>query len=268
MNDHDMDAAVESSLIIARTDRAPACARLEARDVALAFGGHHVLDGVDLDVQPGEIVLLRGDNGSGKTTLLNVLSGFTAPDRGSIRLGLGSTVVDVRRETPERIARLGLGRLWQDIRLFPTLTALDNVMTATPALTGQNPLLALAAYSRVANQERNAREAALANLELVGMRERAASSADMLSVGQMKRVALARLLQMKARAWLLDEPLAGLDAHSSAALARDLDRLRRERDVAILVVEHRHDRLRSIADRVCILDQGRIEPERSVSCPS
>lgn len=238
--------------------------RVAARGLSLAFGGQQLFDGANLDVRPGQVVLLRGANGSGKTTLLNMIGGFTAPDRGSIQLSLGSSPIDVRQTTPERLARLGVGRLWQDIRLFPTLSALDNVLAATPSLVGQSPLLALAAYPRVRTQEQRARERALENLDQVGLRHRASSSADMLSAGQMKRVALARLLQMEAKLWLLDEPLSGLDMDSSAALVQDLDRLCRERDLAILVVEHAHERLRPIADAIHVLREGRIEPEETM----
>src|SRR3990172_2571275 len=231
----------------------------EVRDVSLAFGGHHVLGGVSLELRTGELVLLRGENGSGKTTLLNVISGYLAPDRGAVRLCLNEGWVDPSITSPESLARHGLGRLWQDIRLFPTLTVLDNVLAATPRMLGENPLLAIAALSAVHRQEREAKARAMRNLAIVSMEERGGSSCDMLSVGQMKRVALARLLQMESSLLLLDEPLAGLDAHSATALVRDLDRLRTEQGKTLLVVEHRHERVAGIADRILFLRNGRLE---------
>lgn len=233
-------------------------ARAEVRSVDLAFDGQEVLHGVTFDLQAGELALLRGENGSGKTVLLNVLSGYLAPDRGSVRLQLGGEWIDAAHASPERLARQGVGRLWQDIRLFPSMTVLDNVMAGTARMLGESPLFALLARPAVLRQERAARERALDNLAALGMADRAASSCDMLSVGQMKRVALARLLQMEASLLLLDEPLAGLDAAAVESFARDLDRLRKEQGKTILVVEHRHDVLSRIADRVWTMNDGHV----------
>lgn len=230
----------------------------DVREVSLSFGGQRILQDASLELRSGEIVLLRGENGSGKTTLLNMLSGYLAPDRGTVKLHLGGKWVNAQQSSPERLARLGLGRLWQDIRLFPTMTVLDNVLAATPRLIGENPLLALAAFPIAIRQQREAEKRALKNLELVSMEHRATSSCDMLSVGQMKRVAIARLLQTEASLLLLDEPLAGLDAASSKALVRDLDLLRTEHRKTMLIVEHRHEQISSIADRVLSLRDGQI----------
>jgi branched-chain amino acid transport system ATP-binding protein len=234
-------------------------ARAEVRGVDLAFGGQKVLHGATFDLRPGELALLRGENGSGKTVLLNVLSGYIAPDRGSVRFQLGGDWVDVTRASPESLARRGVGRLWQDIRLFPTMTVLDNVLAATARRFGAQPGFLLLALPAVLREERRARERALQNLALVGMADRARSSCDMLSVGQMKRVALARLLQMEASLLLLDEPFAGLDAAAVASFALDLQRLQKERGKTILVVEHRHEAISRAADHVWTMKNGRIE---------
>lgn len=232
---------------------------VEVRAVDLAFDGHKVLDGVTFDLHPGELALLRGENGSGKTLLLNVIAGYLTPDRGSVRLQLGGEWVDAARVSPERLARRGVGRLWQDIRLFPSMTVLDNVLAGTARMLGENPVFALLARPAVLHQERAARDRAMQNLTLVGMAERARSSCDMLSVGQMKRVALARLLQMDASLLLLDEPFAGLDASAVASFALDLERLGREHGKTVLVVEHRHDVVSQIADRVWTMTDGHIQ---------
>lgn len=230
----------------------------EVRGLRLAFAGQAVLSGVTFDLRPGELALLGGENGSGKTVLLSILSGYLAPDSGSVRLQLNGSWVDTRRLSPEALARRGLGRLWQDTRLFPSMTVLDNVLAGSAEMLGEQPLLALVAWTAVRRQERAARDRAFDNLSLMGMADRARSSCDMLSVGQMKRVALARLLQMEASLLLLDEPFAGLDAAACASLARDLESLRREHRKTILVVEHRHEFLSHIADRAWTLRNGRI----------
>ena len=227
------------------------------RDLALAFGSQTILDGVSFDLRPGEIVLLHGGNGSGKTVLLNVLCGYLTPDAGSVGLELSGKRVDPSRTAPERLARLGVGRLWQEIRLFPTMTVLDNVLAATPKLPGGRPLCAH--YLRPGAVRDEQRAKAMEHLRRVGMSGRARSSCDMLSVGQMKRVALARLLQMEARLLLLDEPFAGLDVDAVAALARDLERVRDERRRTVLIVEHRRDALS--VDRTWTIGEGRIREE-------
>jgi len=144
----------------------PVPARLHAEGIAIAFGGQQVLRGVDIDLAGGQIALLRGPNGCGKTTLLNILSGFLEPDAGTASLEFNGTTIDILSQTPDRLARLGIARLWQDTRLFPTMTALENVLAASPHAIGINPVIALFALGRVKRQERAFREQALYWLDL------------------------------------------------------------------------------------------------------
>ena len=232
-------------------------------NLTVRFGGNCVLDGVTCGIWESQIVLLRGANGSGKTTFLNVISGYIRPTGGSISLRLDEWV-NPARTPPDRLARLGVGRLWQDSRLFSSMTVLDNVLVATPNALGQNPVAAIAAPLAVCRQEKEAHDRARYHLGLVGMADRSHSSCDMLSVGQMKRVALARLLQMEAKLWLLDEPLAGLDASSAGSLIRDLDRLRCDLGKTLLLVEHRYEDVVGIVDRVWILRHGRLTENEAV----
>ena len=234
---------------------APAAPVVKVRDAVLAFGGEEVLGGVTFDLRPGEIVLLHGGNGSGKTVLLNVLCGYLALDAGSVRMDLRGKWINPARVTPDRLARLGVGRLWQDVRLFPTMTVLDNVLAATRASFDGWSWLGHLVRPRFVRDEHE--ERALEHLRLVGMCDRVRSSCDMLSFGEMKRVALARLLQMEAGLLLLDEPFAGLDATATAALAQDLQRLRNNGDKTILVVEHRRE-VRRFVDRVWTMRNGRV----------
>lgn len=234
----------------------PAVVSLE--EVSLRFDGSQVLQDVTLNLEAGTLNLLRGGNGSGKTTLLNVISGFLTPDKGRVRLHLNGTSVTTSGHSPEALARAGLGRVWQDIRLFPTMSVLDNVLAASPSLLNVNPLFALAAFPWIRCRERDAREMALRNLERVGLADRVFSSCDMLSVGQMKRVALARLLQMNAKLWLLDEPFAGLDAESVKGIKALLGEFVKTDKVTVLLVEHRYDIVRDIADNEYVLSEGRL----------
>ncbi|WP_333875774.1 ABC transporter ATP-binding protein [Methylobacter sp.] len=230
--------------------------RLKAEGLSIAFGGQQVLCGANLDLTGGQIALLRGPNGCGKTTLLNVLSGFLKPDTGTASLEFNGTRVDILNETPDRLARLGLARLWQDIRLFSTMTVLENVLAASPHAIGINPALALFALGKVKQQEREFRSQALAWLDMLGMADRADSSGDQLSVGQSKRVAIARLLQTGSKVMLLDEPLAGLDHDSAAKLVEDLNRLANATHRAMLIVEHNHDAITPVCDLRYTLNEG------------
>lgn len=232
---------------------------VQAEGLSLAFGGQRVLDDVSFVLPAGGAVLLRGDNGSGKTTLLNILSGFIHPKCGSVRMCLNSRSLDATHTSPERLARAGLGRLWQDIRLFPTMTVMENVLAATAGMAGGNPFFALAAWPLVRRQEEVARDLALANLELVGIADRAASSGDRLSVGQMKRVAIARLLQAGAELLLLDEPLAGLDEESAEVLIKLLNELNEQQGKSLLVVEHQHERMAPVCNETWFLADGKLD---------
>lgn len=232
-------------------------ASLRAEGICLAFGGQQVLRDAALDLVGGQIALLRGPNGSGKTTLLNILSGFLRPDAGTATLTHASRTVDLLKSPPDHLARRGIARLWQDIRLFPTLSALENVMAASPGPLGVNPLVAICLPGRVKRQENQFREQALHWLDMMSMADRAHSSGDMLSVGQSRRVAIARLLQTGAQILLLDEPLAGLDRESAEKLAHDLNKLADQTHRALLVVEHNHDVITPVCDlRYTLADGG------------
>lgn len=230
--------------------------RLKAQGLSIAFGGQQVLRGVDLDLSGGQIALLRGPNGCGKTTLLNLLSGFLKPDAGTASFKFNGANVNILNETPDSLARLGLARLWQDIRLFPTMTALENVLAASPHTIGINPIRALFAPGKVKRQEREFRTQAIAWLDMLGMADRCGSSGDKLSVGQSKRVAIARILQTGAKVLLLDEPLAGLDRESAEKLVHDLNRVADTTRKAMLVVEHNHDAITPVCDLRYTLEEG------------
>jgi branched-chain amino acid transport system permease protein len=245
----------------ASTEAKAAPVRLSAQGLAVAFGGQQVLRGVDIELQGGQIALLRGPNGCGKTTLLNILSGFLRPDTGHATLAFNGSAVDILRQAPDRLARLGIARLWQDIRLFPSMTALENVLAASPHALGIHPFAAVFAPAKVRSQERAFREQAMHWLDLLGMADRAHSSGDRLSVGQSKRVAIARLLQTGAQVLLLDEPLAGLDRESADKLVHDLNRLADTTHKALLVVEHNHDAITPVCDIRLTLDDGRLHRE-------
>ena len=241
----------------------PAPAAVAAAHLRLAFGGNVVLEDVTFALERGSFVLLRGGNGSGKTCLLNVLSGYEPDFDGSVVLNLPGGAFDPRHVSPGQLARAGVGRLWQDIRLFPGLSVLENVLTATPAMTRRHlPWAALPGALWGRPEEESARATALATLARFGMEHRGESRCDQLSVGQMKKAALARLLQLQPSLLLLDEPLAGLDERAARDLIADLVRLRDDGGLSILAIEHGENGLSDAADEIWVLRNGRMEVDR------
>lgn len=232
---------------------------LEARSLTLSYGARRILSDLCFHLKKGEIVLLLGDNGAGKTSLLNLISGFVVPSSGAMIYRLRGSSLSSPVQ-PEELARLGVGRLWQEIRLFPEMTVLDNVLAATPHFTSSGPLAALRELLKKSSDSDAIAQAAR-NLSLVGMEDRLASSCDMLSVGQMKRVAIARLFQMGADLLLLDEPLSGLDRGTCASMVEMIRDLGAKYGKAVLLVEHRHELARPAADRIWRLHNGALQDE-------
>jgi branched-chain amino acid transport system ATP-binding protein len=195
------------------------------------------LSEVDVILGAGEIVGLIGPNGAGKTTMLNVISGFQAPTRGSMWLD----DIEITGLPPRRRAQRGISRTFQGERRFRDMTVLENVQVAGVA----------AGMSR-----RRARRAAEALLEEFGLARRAGVWADSLTHGEERRLGLARAVAIRPRFLLVDEPAAGLNEDESDELVEAFRRVRRERDVGILLVEHDMRVVMSLCDRIQVLDHG------------
>jgi len=247
---------------------------LRIQNLRKAFGGQIVLDGLSAELREGEVVLLRGDNGSGKTTLLNILSGSLEPDAGSIYLAANGATEHFEfprrwwqnlnpfdHFTPERVASEGVGRTWQDVRLFTTMSLADNIAVATPRQTGENPLSAFLGGS--ARAEAGNVRGAVARLSGLGLNGREQSSADRISLGQTKRVAIARAVQAGARILFLDEPLAGLDTPGIEEVWALLSALVQQQRVTLVIVEHVFNipRVLDLAQTVWTLRDGKLQIE-------
>jgi branched-chain amino acid transport system ATP-binding protein len=223
-----------------------------ARGVRRRFGGLVALDGIDLDVPSGIVQAIIGPNGSGKTTLLNALSGASHADAGSIRVG-GKEILRLK---PHRIARLGLARTFQNIRIFGNLTVLENVKVAS-ACNVRTPLFDIIVSNgrqrlTEADIEKRARHA----LELVGLAHRADNLSMQLPYAQQRLLEIARALASDPKVMLLDEPAAGMNTTESMTLLETIARLKAG-GITIILVEHNVRLVMGISDRVVVLDFGR-----------
>jgi branched-chain amino acid transport system ATP-binding protein len=230
---------------------------LLTRDVTISFGGITALDGVDLAVKPAEIVGVLGPNGAGKTTLFNVISGFLKPSRGDIFLGERS-VADLLPY--ERVAA-GLGRTFQQIRLFRNLTVMENLLVAQHRHLRANAFASMLRLPVWRKDERIARERVEAILEVVNLRPWADTYPSQLSYGTLRFLELASVLSLQPRILLLDEPASGIQQKEVEALGPMLLRIRDETGCAVLLIEHDMELLLSVSDWVYALDFGRVIAE-------
>ncbi|GBD13479.1 Arginine transport ATP-binding protein ArtM [bacterium HR24] len=224
-----------------------------------AFGGIVAVDGVDLALRERVVTGLVGPNGAGKTTLFNLLTGVIPPDGGTIRL----KGKDITGMTPDAIARLGMARSFQDVRLFLRMTVLENVMLAYSRHPGEHLPLLLGAPLATSRAERRARELALECLSFVGLVDKAGMLAGGLSFGEQKLVAIARLLATGADVLLLDEPISGVDPQWVDRVALVIRALPAQ-GKTVCVVEHNLYALGQLADHCYFMESGRITAEGSL----
>jgi branched-chain amino acid transport system ATP-binding protein len=209
---------------------------LSVRDVTLRFGGIVALDGVSFDVERGIVAGLIGPNGAGKTTVFNVITRLYTPDAGEVELD-GRTLLGT---PPHAIVRRGIARTFQNINLFRSMSVMENVLVGGHALG-----------RRVGEPE------ALEALDVVGLADRANQPAASLSYGTQKRVEIARALMARPTFLLLDEPAGGLNHEEVEELGDFIVRLRDERALTILLVEHHMSLVMRVSDHVTVLSFGR-----------
>jgi len=226
---------------------------LAVRDVTMRFGGIVALDRVSFDIGEGEIVGLIGPNGAGKTTLFNCVNQLYTPNEGAVLLAGRS----IRGLGPHRVAALGVGRTFQNLALFSTLTVLQNVMVGMHSRTHSDFLANALRLSSVRREEREMQGAAMELLAFLELTSVAHHPAAGLPFGTLKRVELARAMAGQPRLLLLDEPAGGLNHEEVGALAALVRAIRDRRAVTVLLVEHHMSLVMQVSDRVVVLDFGR-----------
>lgn len=227
-------------------------ALLEVQDMTHTFGGLTAVDSLSFQVEQGTIASLIGPNGAGKTTVFNCITGIYRPRRGSIVFNRRN----IRGMRPHRIAKLGLVRTFQSLRLFPNMTVLDNVLSGRHCRTQAGVLGAIVRGPRTRREERTSIAKAEEMLEFVGLMGRIENVASGLPYGDQRRLEIARALATEPSLLVLDEPAAGMNPGEKDQLGALIQRVR-DRGITVLLIEHDMRLVMSISDVVTVLNYGR-----------
>jgi len=225
---------------------------LDAASVRKEFGGLVASNDVDFRIERGSIVSLIGPNGAGKTTFFNMLTGVYTPTSGSIVFD----GIDITGKPPHAITKLGIGRTFQNIRLFPQMTAVENVLVGMHARLHGGIFGSIVRTPRVRKEEREARERARELLRYSGLKSRHGEYASSLPYGDQRRLEVARALATEPKLLLLDEPTAGMNPQETVAFIDFVSRLRDERALTILLIEHDMKVVMGVSERVTVLEYG------------
>ncbi len=228
---------------------------LETRGLNKTFGGVHAIQDLDFEIEEGEIVSVIGPNGAGKTSFFNVISGIFEPDAGQILFdGL-----DISGHTPSQITKAGIARTFQNVRLFPNLTVLENAMVGQHCRTSSGIFAAVLRTPKFRREEMMIEKKAKDVLGFFGTRlvgYRFDQPAFVLSYANRRRLEIARAMATEPRVLLLDEPTAGMNPRETIELTELIGKLRDERGFTIVVIEHDMKVVQGVSDRVVVLDHG------------
>lgn len=226
---------------------------LELDKISLEFGGLRAVDGVSLSIEEKEIFGIIGPNGAGKTTLFNIITGIYVPIEG--RLVFKGK--QLRRVAPHNIARLGIGRTFQNIRLFDKLSVLDNVRVGCHGITHSGFWSGMLGMPGSRKEERWILSRSEELLQMMGLFDKRYEYADNLAYGEQRRLEIARALALEPSLLLLDEPGAGMNSAEKDELMELIRHIREDRNLTIILVEHDMNLVMNICERIAVLDYGR-----------
>ena len=220
--------------------------------LSVEFGGLTALNNLDLELDRGQIVGLIGPNGAGKTTVFNAITGILRPSRGTINF----KGQDITRWKPPRIARFGIARTFQNIRLYDDLPVIENVMVAGHSSINYSFVEAVTGMGRFKRDERIIREKAEHLLELMGLENYAGDKASSLPYGMQRKLEIARALALEPQLLLLDEPVAGMNPSETRDLGELLSKLHANRDVSIALIDHDMGFVMDVCHMIKVIDHG------------
>ena len=225
---------------------------LQADNISVKFGGLVAVDDVSFDIPTGGVVSLIGPNGAGKTTFFNVLTGLYKPTSGTVTFDNKY----ITAKPPHKIAQAGVARTFQNIRLFGLMTAEENVMVAMHSHLKSGIISTILGTKKQRTEERESKKTARELLDFVGIGNTADQFARNLSYGDQRRLEVARALALKPKVLLLDEPTAGMNPQESKTFVDFVYRVRDEKDVSILLIEHDMSVVMKVSERITVLDRG------------
>ncbi|WP_223067009.1 ABC transporter ATP-binding protein [Paenibacillus caui] len=225
---------------------------LKVTNLVKRFGGLVAVNGVNFSFPKGKISAVIGPNGAGKTTFFNMITGIYVPDEGGIELD-GESIVRVK---PHRITERGIARTFQNIRLFGSMTVLENVMVGLHIHLKSGIIGTLLGLPAVRNEEQHAQEKAYRLLEYVGLAHLMNEEAASLPYGAQRRLEIARALAAKPKVLLLDEPAAGMNPRETAELTGLIRSMQRDMDMSIILIEHDMKLVMELSDHILVLDHG------------
>ena len=231
---------------------------LDVSGLTMDFGGLRAIDSVGLEIFEGEIVALIGPNGAGKTTFFNCVTGIYTPTAGDITITPpDGNALRINGMKPNRITGLGMARTFQNIRLFPAMTVLENVMIGRHCRTSTSILDAIIGGAKTRREERETIDKSYRLLEKVGLAHVADEYSRNLSYGAQRRLEIARAMATDPFLLLLDEPAAGMNPHETEELDELIARIRNEDKLAILLIEHDMKLVMNISDRIYVMEYGK-----------
>ncbi len=231
---------------------------LKVSSLSKNFGGLAAVSGINMSINEGELIGLIGPNGAGKTTLFNLLTGVYTPSEGLIELETTQGKKQIGGLAPYKITELGLARTFQNIRLFKSMSVLDNVKTAMQKNVGYGVPSALLRTAKFYNAERWVEEKAEEYLKDVGLYKKRFEAADNLPYGEHRRLEIARALATEPKILFLDEPAAGMNPQETAELTDLIDHLRKKYNLTVILIEHDMSLVMNVCERIYVLNYGKL----------